>query len=370
MRIALSWLRAGWSGVKRLVGRGLFWIFIFLSLLALLVVYYGLANRYTPHTSDAYVQAYVIQVAPRVPGQVVGVYVKENDHVEKGALLFEIDPRFYEHKVRQLEATQAQARQQVAQMESELEAARADDAKTAADEAFAQTVFEQETLIFKKDATTERKMLEAQQKHKALQALRDKAKAVIRQKEQALQARLGNQHALVAESQAQLGLAQLNLEWTKVYTPANGYVTNLQLQPGSYVQAGHPALTFIDADSWWIVANFRENNLEYVCPGQPAELAFKTYPGRVFAGTVISVGWGVAQGQGVPSGELPAIKNQTEWVPSSQRFQVRLMLNDPKAIPLRVGATGSVTIYTTTDHPLNGLAEWWQWLSAWSYYLR
>src|SRR5262249_30243873 len=123
-------------------------------------------------------------------------------------------------------------------------------------------------------------------------------------------------------------------------------------------------------DSWWIVANFRENNLEYVRPGQPAAVAFKTYPGRLFAARVVTVGWGVAQGQGVPSGELPAVKNPAEWVPASQRFQVRLVLNDPTAIPFRVGATGSVTVYTTTDHPLNGLADAWQWLSAWSYYLR
>src|SRR5689334_1120135 len=123
MAIALTWLRTVWSGVKRLLGKGVFWIFLLFAWLALLVVYYGLANRYTPHTSDAYVQTYVIQVAPQVPGQVVRVYVKENDRVEKGALLFEIDPRQYEHKVRQLEATQAQARQQVAQMQSELEAA-------------------------------------------------------------------------------------------------------------------------------------------------------------------------------------------------------------------------------------------------------
>src|SRR5262245_52762609 len=118
MKIALTWLRRGWSGVKRLLGKGLFWTFFLFSVLVLLVVYYALANRYTPHTSDAYLQAYVIQVAPQVPGQVVRVYVKENDHVDKGMLLFEIDPRPYEHKVRQLEAGHAQARQQVAQMES------------------------------------------------------------------------------------------------------------------------------------------------------------------------------------------------------------------------------------------------------------
>src|SRR5262249_36563765 len=155
-----------------------FWIVMLFALLVLLVIYYALANRYTPYTNDAYVQAYVIQVAPQVDGQVIRVYVQENQHVVKGEMLFEIDPRPYEHKVRQLEGAQALARQKVAQLESELQAARAEEAKVEADAAYAKAVFEQETLIFKKDATTERKFLDAEQKHKAAQALRAKAKAV------------------------------------------------------------------------------------------------------------------------------------------------------------------------------------------------
>jgi multidrug resistance efflux pump len=370
MKIDFTWLSTCWSGTKKLFGKARFWIVVLFALLVLLVIYYALANRYTPYTNDAYVQAYVIQVAPQVDGQVIRVYVQENQHVVKGELLFEIDPRPYEHKVRQLEGAQALARQKVAQLESELQAARAEETKVEADAAYAKAVFEQESLIFKKDATTERKFLDAEQKHKAAQALRVKAKAVIRQKEEALLARLGDEHALVAESGAQLATAKLNLDWTKVFAPVNGYVTNLQLQPGSYVQPGRPVLTCIDADNWWIVGNFRETNLEYIAAGQPAAIALRSYPGRVFSGKVQSVGWGVAQGQGIPSGELPAVKNPQEWVPTAQRFQVRLVLDQPAEIPLRVGATGSATIYTSTDHPLNGLAECWQRLVTWFYYLR
>jgi len=202
------------------------------------------------------------------------------------------------------------------------------------------------------------------------QALTEKARAVVRQKEEALQAKLGDDHALVAESAAQLATAKLDHGWTKVFAPVNGYITNLQLQPGSYVQPGRPVLTCIDADSWWIVANFRETNLEFLREGQPAELAFKSFPGKVFAGKVRSIGWGVAQGQGMPSGELPVVKNQQEWIPSGQRFQVRLSLDEPSAMPLRVGATGSVTVYTTPDSFLNPIGAFWQRLACWVYYLR
>ena len=80
------------------------WVLVILLLIAILVVYYVMADLYTPLTTDAYVQAYVIQVAPRVEGQVVHLYVQENQPVKKGDLLFEIDPRPFEYQVALLEA--------------------------------------------------------------------------------------------------------------------------------------------------------------------------------------------------------------------------------------------------------------------------
>jgi multidrug resistance efflux pump len=355
---------------RKTLGSVRFWVLLILTVIGLLVAYYAVANRYAPSTTDAYVQAYVIQVAPRVDGQVVCVQVAENQLVEKGTLLFEIDPRPYEHKVQQLEASLAQAIQQVAQMESELQAARADADRIAADVAFALKVHQQEKDIFDKDATTERKFLDAKQKHEAADASLRRAQAVISQKEKALRAKVGDEHALVAEVRAQLASARLNLEWTRVYAPSTGYITNLQLRVGSYVQIGHPVLTCIDTEQWWVVANFRESNLEYLQPGQPAGLVFKAYPGRIFPGTVRTVGWGVDEGQGVPSGNLPLVRNPPNLIPLAQRFQVRLTLNHPDDVLLRVGATGSVTVYTTPDFALNPVAELWQKVEAWFYYLR
>jgi multidrug resistance efflux pump len=231
-------------------------------------------------------------------------------------------------------------------------------------------VHQQEQSIYEKDATTERKFLDAKQKAQAARAALDRARAVVRQREQALQAKLGDEHALVAEVRAQLASARLNLEWTKVRAPAAGYTTNLQLRVGSYAQVGHPVLTCIEADHWWIVANFREGSLEYLRPGQPAGIVFKSYPGRIFPATVQTVGWGVGEGQGVPSGELPLVKPALDLIPTAQRFQVRLTLDAPDAVPLRVGATAAVTVYTSPDFELNPVAEFWQRVEAWFYYLR
>jgi multidrug resistance efflux pump len=340
------------------------WVLFILLAIAALVTYYVLADLYTPFTTDAYVQAYVIQVAPRVEGQVVHVYVQENQAVSKGELLFEIDPRPFAYRVALLEAKRVEAVQEVAQLEAQLAASRADDARLVAEEAYAQVVHEQEKEIYKREATTDRKYVEAAQKYKAAQAARKQGEAQTRKAEQALAARIGEEHALVAEVKAQLAEARLNLEWTRVYAPANGYVTNGQLREGSYIHVGTPVLTCVDGDQWWVVANLRENGLENVRPGQRVGLTFNSYPGRVFPGVVQSVGWGVDQGQGAPSGTLPAIGEPKNWIRLAQRFQVRITPQLPPDYPLRVGATASVAVYTREDYWLNGVTETVQKIEA------
>src|SRR5919197_6207063 len=243
--VRVPWMMVKWllAGGRRLLLSARVWVLGVLLVIAALVAYYMLSDRYTPFTTDAYVQAYVIQVAARVEGQVVRVNVLENQAIRKGDLLFEIDPRPFEHRVAVLEAKLVQAIQQVAQMESELVASKADDARIVAEEAYARAVHEQETQIRRQDATTDRKYLDAVQKYRAAQADRDRSRATTRKVEQALAARIGGEHAIVAEVKAQLAEAKLNLSWTRIDAPTNGYVTNMQLREGSYAHVGTPVLT-------------------------------------------------------------------------------------------------------------------------------
>ncbi len=376
VRSLLAAARAPWVLLRsilavplRLLRSPAVWAVLLLGLLAVAVTYYALANRYTPSTTDAYLQAFVVQVAPQVAGEVVEVPVQENQHVRRGELLCAIDPRPYEHKVRQLEAALALATQQVAQLESALQAARADETRMSADEALALAIHGQEEMIFKQGSTTERKYLDARQRYRAAEAAVAQARAVVRQKEQALEAKVGSEHALVVETRAKLETARLDLSWCRMTAPADGVVTDLQLRVGSYATPGKPVMTCIETGRWWLVANFRENTLENVRPGQPAGVVLRALPGRVLRGTVESVGYGVSQGQGVPSGELPDVKTPDSWIARPQRFQVRVTL-DEADLPLRVGSTASVTIYTGEDNPLNPIARLWQDVESWLYYLR
>jgi multidrug resistance efflux pump len=356
-------------GTRRLATSFRFWVLVLLGLVVVLVGYYAAADRYTPLTTDAYVQAYVIQVAPQVGGQVTRVYVREGDQVKQGALLFELDSRPFAHRVAYLEAKRVEVTQQVKRLGTDLAAARAEHDRLLAEAAYARAVHDQEVRIFKTESTTKRKYLASLGKNRASQAAAKRAALLAQSAQEALDAWVGEEHALLAMVLAELAEARLNLSYARVYAPCDGVITDLQLRAGAYVRTGQSALTLIDTSQWLIVANFRENALVRLRPGQPALVALHGEPGRLLAARVESVGWGVGEGQGVPSGSLPQVKRPASWVPPAQRFQVRLTLDEAEAVPLRVGMTGSVSVYTEPDGRLNRITRAIHEAIAWLYYL-
>jgi multidrug resistance efflux pump len=374
---ALAWLTwapvrlAGgfWRGLRRLVGSFRFWVLVIIGIIVLLVIYYALSEIYTPLTTEAYVQAYVVQIAPQVQERVIHVHVREGERVKAGAPLFELDPALFEQKVAYLEAKLVEVQHQVKQLEAELAAARADHERLIADADYAALVHRQEQAIFKTDSTTERRFRESVQKDKASQAAVRQAASNIQRIEEALSAKISGEHATVAQVRAQLSEARLNLDYTRVVAPCDGLITDLQLREGAYVHMGQAAMTLIDTRRWLIVANFRETSLARMREGQPALVALRGLPGSLFPATVSSLGWGVSQGQGIPSGQLPDVKIPTSWIPPAQRFQVRLSLDDPESVPLRVGMTGSVVVYTEPKGVLVDVTRFWHKVIAWLYYL-
>ncbi len=356
-------------GIRRTLGSFRFWILVVVGVIVLLVVYYALAEIYTPFTTDAYVQAYVVQVAPQVGEKVVRVHVREGDRVKAGTPLFELDPDLFAQKVASLEAKLVEAEHQVKQLEAELAAARASHERVVAEAEYAASVHRQEQAIFSTDSTTERRYLDALQKNKASQAAVRQSASQIQRVEDALDAKVAGEHALVAQVKAQLAEARLNLGYTRVTAPCDGLITDLQLREGAYAHTGQPVMTLIDSGRWLVVGNFRENSLARMRQGQPALVGFRGLPGQFFDARVVSVGWGVSLGQGVPSGQLPDVKVPTSWVPPAQRFQVRLALDDPESVPLRVGMTGSVAVYTEPEGWLNEVTRFWHKVICWLYYI-
>ncbi len=365
----LRLIGAAGRGLRQMVGSFRFWVLAIVVVLVLLIAYYALSEVYTPLTTEAYVQAYVVQIAPQVGEKVVRVHVREGDRVKAGALLFELDTALFKQNVASLEAKLVEVEHQVKQLDADLAAARADHERLVAEADYAALVYRQEQAIFKTESTTERRYREAVQKDKATQAAVRQSDSIVQRIQDALNARISGENAMVAQVKAQLAEARLKLDYTHVHAPCDGLITDLQLRDGAYVHTGQAVMTLIDTAHWLVIANFRESSLAHLHEGQPANVALRGLPGTLLEARISSIGWGVSQGQGIPSGQLPDVKIPTSWVPPAQRFQVRLLLDNPETVPLRVGMTGSVAVYTQSDGALRHVTRFWHKLIAWLYYL-
>jgi multidrug resistance efflux pump len=161
----------------------------------------------------------------------------------------------------------------------------------------------------------------------------------------ASRAQLATAKAQVDSARADVANAQWNLDQTAVYAPANGYAINVQLRPGSYVVSVPlaPAMSFVE-EELQVIALYAQNELVWVEPGNRAEFALSTHPGRVLQAKVDSIVWAQGQGQLAQSGQLP----QTGLYPQVPgRFPVKLTVEgEDRELFLAAGATGHGAIYT------------------------
>jgi len=279
------------------------------TLAAVIVAGVVLASMYEeylfhPWTRDGHVRAQVIKITPRVSGPIVELPVLDNQAVTRDELLFKIDPRTYELAVEQAEAKLKQA------LASEI--VKQDQAKRARD-------------LSRKDkgAISEQ--------------------SLVRKENDLLVAK-----ADVEVARANLNAAKLDLDFTEVRAPVDGYVTNLLLRYGSQTVANQPALALIDTNSFWVHGFFKETQIENIRPGNKVVVKLMTYPDAPLEGVVESMGWGIAQQDGAPAADLlPSINPSFDWIRLAQRIPVRIRLTHvPEEVDLRVGTTASVFVTT------------------------
>ena len=335
------------------------WTLIVLGIIVVLFLYSLIANRLSPYTSQATVQAFVVPMAPEVAGRVLEVGVTDNQTVKPGEVLFRIDPEPYQIAVEQAEAQLAGAGQTIGANTAGVAAAQE---RLVEAQAKRENVREQVNRIFQ----LVKKGIYAKAREDQAKAQIDAAEASVREAEAELERarqELGPQGAdnpQVREALAAVEKAKLDLVHTTVGAPSQGVVTNLQLTIGEFVAVGQAALTFIDGRDVWINANFRENSLENIAPGSPVELVLDVLPGRVFAGTVESVGWGVSQGSINPATGLPKITQSLGLIRSPQRFAVRVNLDRKDYLPgMRYGSQANVVVYATKNPIVNAIAVLW-----------
>jgi multidrug resistance efflux pump len=325
----------------------------FIALLIVLsLAWYLASDRYTPYTSQARVQGYVIGVAPQVSGIVTEVMVRNNERVEADQPLFRIDPSQYEIALAKARSDYDNALSQVGAGDAGVEAARANLRSAQANLVKAQKDTARLSKLYEEDpGTISVRRLEVSRAtlEQSLAAV-EAARAGI---QQAIEAKGGAsndaENTILRVARTGVEKAKLDLEHTVVRATDRGEITDLQVDAGVFAGAGKPVITLVSLTDVWIEADFTENNLGHIGPGSPVEIVFDSLPGRVYEGRITNIGIGVSGNRHPQPGTLPTIDNDRDWLRQSQRFPVLVRFDfqqdEDLLRQLRVGGQASVIAY-------------------------
>jgi len=367
-------------------------------------------NLFQPYSTNAVISQYVVQITPQVTGQVTAVPVSPNQPINKGDVLFTIDPEPFQAAVDGLKAALVQSeqnakmlednidsakagvvnaqaavvnsRQQVKSLDAQLDAAIATVNQVTAQRDLAKIEYERvaaaklqdpgavsdtvvdgrrQSLLASEDALLGAKAAEVNARAAVDAILNGRNTVVVQAEAQLANARateskaqlafdsvIDGENTAVAQVRAQLHQAEINLAFTAVTAPADGFVTNLQLREGSMAQPGQPVMSFVDTSERYLIAPLGQNVVRHVKVGNDVEVALELYPGRILNGTVESIIWASGEGQGNPSGSLPDVAS----VQGGTSLAVRVGFPDqPRTLELPVGAGGRAAIYTAKGKP-------------------
>jgi multidrug resistance efflux pump len=334
-------------------------------LVAAIAVLLGRAmwNTYmgAPWTRDGTVRAYVVTMAPEIPGRIVEMPVFDNQFVHKGDLLTVIDPTNYAIAVSEAEAAVQQAEASVQNIDAQI---AVQQAEIGADQA--QVDRAQAALIFaQQQASRYGKLAQdgwgtVQDAQQYTSQLRQQEAAVrtamenlnlVHRQVASLKAQRLSAEASLAQAKAQIRQAQVNLERTRILSPVDGYVTNLLAQRGDYVNVGVNTISVVDANSFWIDGYFEETNLAPIRVGDPAEIKLMGYS-QTLRGHVDSIAREINVANAQPNGQGIATVNPIfTWVRLAQRIPVRIHIDRvPEGFVVVAGMTATVQIDEPRDH--------------------
>ncbi len=345
------------------------------SLIVLTLSWYLFAERFTPYTTQARLEGYIVGVAPQVSGVVREIWVSNNQSVEIGQKLFQIDPTQYEIALAKANSNLESAQRQIDSGNAAVDAARANLVAAKANQQKAEKDAVRLGRLYKGDpGTVSLRRLEVSH------ASRDQARAgvtgAMAKIEQAIEQKGGDDdsnNGILKSARAAVDKAELDVSRTVVRASTKGLITDLRSDIGLFAATGSPVVTLISLNDLWVSAQFKENNLGHLRRGSPVEILFDALPGKVFEGKVRSVGYGVGSGQASPKpGTLPIINNNRDWLRQSQRFPVIVtfdpLASDEMTRQLRIGGQASVIVYTQGDGFLKTLGRaYMRFMSMMSY---
>ena len=262
-------------------------------------------------TDDAYVETTTVQVAPRVSGQITDVYITDNQPVTEGMLVAKIDDADYKAiyeeekaKYERVLLNQKNAKAVFAAAQTKIDVAKKD--------------LDRYTNLYAQGAVSKQTLDNAQ-------AAYDAAQANMTQAEESLLSKTNDKvaDADLREAKAQMDQAALDLSYTKIYAPQAGTVSSRRVEKGMYVNTGAPLFTIVPHNVW-VVANFKENQLEHMKPGQPVNIKIDTYPGKIFKGKVDSI----QRASGAKSSMFPPENAVGSFVKIVQRIPVKIVFDE------------------------------------------
>ncbi|WP_421242719.1 HlyD family secretion protein [Aeromonas enteropelogenes] len=332
---------------------------LLLVLIGLSLLWYFAADRLTPYSSQARVQAFVVPIAAQVSGQVQQVLVKNNDDVAQGQPLFEIDPSQYQIALQRarsdydsvLRSVNA-ASAGVTAAEASLQAAKANRLKAEQDANRQERLYAEDpgAISVRRLEVARATRVQAQSQVKAAEA------SLIQAKEAA--GNSGDKNSQLMSARSAIEKAELDLAHTRVLAPSRGLVTDLRTDVGQFVSAGAPAMTLIAIHDVWISADMTENNLGNLKPDDEVAIVLDVMPGQVFKGRIRSLGNGVSAGNQTAAGSLPTVQNNRDWLRQAQRFPVAIEFDKEELARLqgiRVGGQAEVLVYSGDNWLMNGL---------------
>ena len=299
-------------------------------------------------TDDAFIDGHIIPVSAKVAGRVQTVYVNDNQPVEKGDTVVELDPRDFDAAARQkaaaLQSSQAQEaaaqaalQQTIAHVKTLQATVESDQATAAADAAQnekAQNDFKRYQDLYRTKVVSPQDVDQYRAAAKSGQATLDAAeKKVLSDEAQVNEAQaqveayrglVQSVSAQINESDANLATAKLNQSYTRILAPESGWVTEKSVEPGEYVQAGQNLFALVPK-AVWVTANFKEDQIRRMRPGQPVEIAVDALHGRKFRGHIDSI----QAGSGARFSLLPPQNATGNYVKVVQRVPVKILFDEP-----------------------------------------
>ena len=333
-----------------------FWGIVIAGGLALAVAYISVPPFYIASTDDAYVQADTVSVVPKVAGYVTSLHVSDNSRFKANDLLVEIDPRDFEVAVKVAEANlqsaqaaKANVLEQFAEQNHVTAAAEATIASDRAALQFSQQQFDRYNDLAQRGAGTEQRQQEAVSDVAQRKATLDHdmaSLAAAQAQVRVLQSQGKQADATISLQQAQLDQAKLNLSYTKIYAIVDGTVANKTVQVGNFVQPGQTLFAAVPTEAY-IIANFKETQLERMRVGQRVRVRIDAFPNQPLDGHIDSF----QRGTGSNFALLPAENATGNFVKVVQRIPVKIVLDGSADARLAISPGMSVEPTVTINAP-------------------